>query len=248
VQISVVIITKNEEENLRKSLPKLSWCEDIIVIDDNSTDQTIAVAESFGCRVFTRTLDGFGAQKQFAVSKTKFDWVLNIDADEVMSDDLVQEIQLLDLSRPVITGYQVPVRHVFMNRIFRYGKESKFYHLRLFNKRAGNFNAATVHERVEISGKQQKLHHVILHYSYKDLEHYFRKFNHYTSIGARKLKEKGKSRPLLLCIAGFPAYFIKHYLFYGNILNGAAGFTWSYLNAWYHTVKYLKLHELNQQK
>lgn len=246
VQISVIIITKNEEENLLKSLPRLSWCDDIVVVDDNSTDKTVEIAESFGCKVQRRTFDGFGTQKQFAVSKTRHPWVLNIDADEVLSDELIEEIKALRLEQVKYSAFAIPVRHVFLDKTFKYGKESRFYHTRLFNKQEGNFNAATVHEKVETKGKTKELNHVILHYSYKNLDHYFRKFNQYTSIGALKLKQQNKSRNLAFCVLAFPIYFTKHFIFYGNILNGRAGFIWSYLNAWYHTVKYLKLYELNQ--
>jgi glycosyltransferase involved in cell wall biosynthesis len=248
VQISVVIITKNEEENLKRSLPKLYWCEDIVVVDDQSTDHTVSIAESFGCKVHRRVFDGFGRQKQFAVSQAQFQWVLNIDADEVLSDDLIEELKQLDLEHTQYSGFMIPIRHVFMGRVFKYGKESRYYHLRLFNKTKGSFNHAAVHEKVELSGPVKQLSNVILHYSYRDLDHYFQKFNTYTSVGAKKLKEQKKSRSLLLCLAAFPVYFVKHFFFYGNILNGRQGFIWSYLNAWYHTVKYLKLNELNQKK
>jgi glycosyltransferase involved in cell wall biosynthesis len=247
VQISVVIITRNEEENLKKSLPKLHWCEDIIVVDDHSTDHTVSVAESFGCQVHRRTFDGFGTQKQFAVSRARFNWILNIDADEVLTDDLIEELKQLDLEKTGYSGFEIPVRHVFLGKIFRHGKESKYFHLRLFSREKGNFNSAAVHEKVEVKGKAGRLSNVILHYSYRDLDHYFIKFNQYTSVGAKKLKEQGKSRSLTGCLAAFPVYFIKHFLVYGNILNGRAGFIWSYLSAWYHTVKYLKLHELNHK-
>jgi hypothetical protein len=128
-----------------------------------------------------------------------------------------------------------------------HGKESAYKHLRLFNKNFGNFDDAKVHEKVQIKDQIGNLNHVILHYSYQNLSHYFLKFNQYTDIGASKLKEKGKSRSLVFCILGFPIYFIKHYFVYGNCLNGWQGFVWSYLNAWYHTVKYLKLYALNKQ-
>lgn len=245
--ISTIIIARNEAENLKLSLPKLKWCDDIVLVDDNSTDETIAIAESFGCRIFKRAFDGFGTQKQFAVAQAKHDWILNIDADEVMSDELVTEITQLDEKRNTMVGYEVPIRHVFLGKIFTRGKESKFYHLRLFNKQAGNFDDAKVHEKVRLNGPAGHLNNVILHYSYKDLGHYFEKFNRYTSIGALKLKERGKSRSLFLSVAGLPFYFIKHYFIYGNFMNGKAGFIWSYLNAWYHVVKYLKLHELNSK-
>lgn len=247
MQISVIIIAKNEEENLKRSLPLLSWCDDIVLIDDCSTDKTAEIAASFGAQVYQRTFDGFGTQKRFAVSKTKYDWVLNIDADECLQEDLIQEILQLE-EEAGIAAYELPIQHVFLGKIFKYGKESKYPHLRLFNKKLGNFNEALVHEKVEVSGGIKRLKGRILHYSYKDLNHYFLKFNLYTNSGAKRLHEKGKSRSLFLSILAFPVYFFKHYFVYGNCLNGKEGFIWSYLNAWYHTVKYLKLHELNQSK
>jgi glycosyltransferase involved in cell wall biosynthesis len=247
MQISVIIIAKNEAENLKRSLQKLHWCDDIVLIDDCSSDQTAEIAASFGAKVFQRAFDGFGTQKQFAVAQTQYPWVLNLDADEVMEDALIQEILALNESEE-ISAYELPIQHVFLGKVFKHGKESNYPHLRLFNKNKGNFNDAVVHEKVITSGKTLRLKGKALHYSYKNLEHYFQKLNSYTQAGAIKLKEKGKSRSLFLCILSFPIYFVKHYFVYGNILNGKEGFIWSYLNAWYHTVKYLKLYELNQKK
>lgn len=248
MSISVIIIAKNEADNLKLSLPKLHWCNDIILVNDNSNDQTVEVATQFGCKIFNRTFDGFGTQKQFAVEQTMHNWVLNIDADEVLSDELVQEILAIDFNKPNTVGYTIPIRHVFLGKIFLHGKESNFNHLRLFNKLSGNFDDAKVHEKVQLNGPIEALKNVVLHYSYKDLKHYFDKFNQYTSIGALKLKEKGKSRSLFFSVTSFPFYFIKHYFIYGNFMNGREGFIWSYLSAWYHVVKYLKLHELNSKR
>lgn len=247
MQISVIIIAKNEAENLKRSLPKLHWCDDIVLIDDCSSDQTAEIAKSFGAKVFQRAFDGFGTQKQYAVAQTTHPWVLNLDADEVMEDELIQEILSLKESEG-ITAYELPIQHVFLGKVFKHGKESNYPHLRLFNKNKGNFNNAVVHEKVITTGRTLLLKGKVLHYSYKNLEHYFQKFNSYTQAGALKLKEKGKSRPLALCVLSFPIYFLKHYFVYRNLLNGKEGFIWSYLNAWYHTVKYLKLYELNQKK
>lgn len=247
MQISVIIIAKNEAENLKRSLPKLHWCDDIVLIDDCSIDQTAEIAKSFGAKVFQRAFDGFGTQKQYAVAQTTHPWVLNLDADEVMEGALIQEILSLNESEG-ITAYELPIQHVFLGKVFKHGKESNYPHLRLFNKNKGNFNDAVVHEKVITTGRTLLLKGKVLHYSYKNLEHYFQKFNSYTQAGALKLKEKGKSRPLALCVLSFPIYFFKHYFVYRNLLNGKEGFIWSYLNAWYHTVKYLKLYELNQKK
>jgi len=248
MSISVIIIAKNEADNLQLSLPKLHWCDDIVLVNDNSTDNTVEIASQFGCKIFNRTFDGFGTQKQFAVSKAKHQWVLNIDADEVLSDELIKEILAIDFKNGLTVGYTIPIRHVFLGKVFLHGKESNFKHLRLFNKLSGNFDEAKVHEKVRINGPIRDLKNVVLHYSYKDLKHYFDKFNQYTSIGAIKLKDKGKQRSLLLSVTSFPFYFLKHYFVYRNFMNGKAGFIWSYLSAWYHVVKYLKLHELNSKR
>lgn len=243
----MAIIAKNEEDNLKLSLPRLYWCDDVVVVDDFSTDATAAVAANFGARVLQRRFDGFGTQKQYAVAQAKHRWVLNIDADEVLSDQLIEELKTLSIPEGT-EAVEIPVRHVFMGREFKHGKESRFYHTRLFNREKANFDSASVHEKVIFTGVPFKLQGVVLHHSYRDLQHYFSKFNTYTGAGALRLKQKGQSRSLPACIAFFPVYFLKHYVLYGNFMNGAPGFVWSYLNAWYHTVKYLKLYELNRHE
>jgi glycosyltransferase involved in cell wall biosynthesis len=245
--ISAVIITKNEEENLKKSLPKLFWCDEIIIVDDHSTDNTVELAKQYNCKVYNYIFENFGKQKRLAVSLAQNNWVLSLDADEVLSDELINELKSLNEDKN-IEGYLIPRQHVFLNTPFKYGKESKDYILRLFNKEKGNFNEANVHEKVILQGNSSTLKGNILHYSYKNLDHYFSKFNQYTTKGAIQLREKGKKRALILCILSFPVYFFKHYFLYLNILNGNAGFVWSYLSAWYHTVKYLKLYELNKKE
>ena len=102
-----------------------------------------------------------------------------------------------------------------------------------------------MHEKVETTQKIARLQHVILHYSYRNIEHYVEKLNIYTTLGAKNLHSKKKSRHPILSILSFPYYFFNHYIIRGNIWNGKAGFVWSWLNACYHVVKYLKLDELN---
>lgn len=240
------MICKNEAANLRRSLPALKWCDDVVVVDSFSDDDTVKVAGESGARVVQRKFDGYGTQKRFAVGLARHDWVLNIDADEVLSDELIQELTSLP-ETVELNAYSIPRRHVFMGHIFRYGHESALHLIRLFNKTMCNFDEAPVHEKVVTKGKTGRLRSVMLHYSYRDLNHFFEKLNSYSHSGAVKLRDKGRSRPLFLCLAWTPFYFIKHYFIYLNILNGKAGLIWSVLNAWYHTAKYLKLYELNHK-
>lgn len=240
--LSTVIITCNEESNLQRSLPKLTWCDEIIIVDSGSTDNTIEVCKKYGCKIYYRRFDGYGAQKQFAVSLARNKWVLCLDADEVLSDGLVDEIKE-EMKNPLAAGYLIPMTFVFMGKEFRYGKEAWRYFLRLFNKEAGTFDDRKVHEKIVLNGQQKKLKNNILHYSYRSITHYFNKFNKYSSYGAEMAYQQGKTRSLLMIVLAIPLNFLKYYFVELNILNGISGFYWSVFNAFYHFVKYIKIRE-----
>jgi len=247
VNVSAVIITHNEAVNIRRTLGQLWWCNEIIVVDSFSTDNTVEVCRQYGCKVFQKAFEGYGAQKQYAVSLAKNDWVLCIDADEVLTDSLVDEIRK-EMVQPTAQGYLIPMRFVFMGKQFKFGKESWRYFMRLFNKQNGNFNYRKVHEKIELDGNTKKLKNNILHYSYRDVSQYFDKFNRYSSYGAEMSYEKGKKRSLALVVVAIPLNFIKYYFIERNFMNGISGFYWSVFNAFYHFVKYIKLRELYHQQ
>ena len=245
-KVSAVLITLNEELNLKRTLPQLSWCDEIIVVDSGSTDHTVQICRNFGCKVVHRAFDGYGTQKQFAVSLSRNNWILSIDADEVLSDELVNEIKR-EMEAPRGTGYLLPMNLVFLGKEFTFGKESNRFFLRLFNKQFGNFNNRKVHEGIELTGEKIKFKNKILHYSYKDISQYFKKLNTYSSFGAKLAFEKGKNKSVFTIVSTIPLNFIKYYLIHGNILNGANGFYWSVFNTYYHLIKYLKIRELHNQ-
>ena len=243
MKTSAVLITYNEEQNLSVTLQKLTWCDEIIVVDSGSTDDTLLVAKQFGCTIFKRPFDGYGTQKRFAVAQAKNDWVLCIDADELLSDGLVKEIKE-EMKNPTADAYLMPMNLVFMGKEFKYGKESGRHFMRLFNKTKGNFNTNTVHEKIELDGTTKKLKNLIYHYSYTSFLQYFDKFNKYSTYGAQEGFKKGKTRGMMAVIAAVPLNFLKYYLVEKNFLNGISGFNWSVLNAFYHFAKYIKLREL----
>src|SRR5579871_6661199 len=175
IKISVVIITYNESRIIRRTFSRLWWCDEIIIVDSHSTDDTAAICRELGCRVFLKPFEGYGAQKQFAVSMAKNDWVLNLDADEVLSDKLIFEIGQEFLMEPNYSGFEIPMNLVFLGKEFRYGRESGRCFLRLFRKSKGMFNDAKVHERVEIKGPVCRLRNPLHHFSYDDLEHWYAK-------------------------------------------------------------------------
>ncbi|MCC7401979.1 MAG: glycosyltransferase family 2 protein [Chitinophagaceae bacterium] len=245
--VSAVIITLNEEHNLLSSLPKLSWCDEIIIVDSGSSDSTLDICKSFGCKIFHRQFDGYGTQKQYAVSIARNDWVLCLDADEVMSDALVDEIRK-EMQAPLAEGYLIPMTFVFLGKKFHYGKEGWRYFMRLYNKKSGSFNDNKVHEKIELNGSTRKLCNNIYHYSYHSLNQYFDKFNRYSTYGAEMAFQRGKRKSLFAVVTAIPFNFLKYYFIELNFLNGLSGFYWSVLNAFYHFAKYIKIRELHQQQ
>ncbi|HEY6898993.1 MAG TPA: glycosyltransferase family 2 protein [Puia sp.] len=242
--VSAVIITHNESRNIRRTLSRLQWCDEILILDSFSTDDTVTICRELGCQVYFRTFDGYGTQKRHAVSLAKNDWVLCLDADEVLSEQLVDEIIHEMESGPAYSGYRLPMNLVFLGREFRYGKESQRYFLRLFNRKLGNFNEDTLHERIELHGKIGKMENRILHFSYRSLQQWLEKCNRYTTMGAEGAAKKGKTKSFLTILVSLPFHFTRYFFVERNILNGPQGFYWSVLCTVSHFVKYVKMREL----
>lgn len=243
-RVSAVIITYNEEKNIRRTLEQLHWCDEIIIVDSYSTDRTVVICEEFGCKIFFRSFDGYGPQKRFAASKAGNDWILCIDADEVLSDALVQEILTNLQPDTVYAGFSFRMNLVFLNKEFLYGKESGRHFLRLYNRQKGGFTDAKVHESVQVSGEVKKLHHHIKHYSYSSLHQCLEKCNRYSTYSAEMAYKKGKNKSIFSVLLGLPYNFVKYYLLELNFLNGLKGFYWSVFSTYYHFAKYVKLKEL----
>lgn len=247
VPLSAVIITKNEAHQLERTVNSVAWCDEVLVLDSESTDGTPELAKSLGCQVVNQPFLGFGKQKRLAVELAKNDWVLVIDADEVVTDQLkVEIIQLLDVG-PTKDGYLIPRQFIFLNHPMRFGGESGKFFLRLFNRQKGNHNEAEVHEVVEIKGSVGKLKGKLLHFSYASIALYWEKFNLYTSKGAKQLYERKKKKSSLYIAIRFPLTFLQYYLLKGLVFDGYPGFIWSLFSAMYPVVKYAKLKELNSK-
>lgn len=248
-KISAVIITYNEASRIKATLENLQWCDEIIVVDSHSTDQTVEICQSYHCKVFLKKFEGYGTQKQFAVACASHDWILSIDADEIVTKELQEEIKNLMVKDFTNHAFFIPRSLIFMSQKMRFGGEYRNLQLRLFNRKYANFNAATVHETVIVeNGSIGKLQNELLHYSYKDTEDYFTKFNRYTSLAAEKLYQEGKSKPISLIMIRLPFDFFYKYLIQGLILDGFAGFVWALFSSFYPIVKYVKLEEKRRMK
>ena len=249
-KISCVIITFNEEENIRRALNSVRWCDEIVVVDSGSSDKTIEICEEYKCRIYNKEFNGYGEQKRYAVSLADNDWILSIDADEVVSEELCDEIKnIFNDDEIKFNGFFLPRSLIFLGRYFKYGRESKEYYLRIFDKNCGNFSTDKVHEKVKLNGNTQKLNGTLHHYSYTNIEQYFNKFNSYTSNAAQVLFDEGnKGRNVVSIVLGFPVYFFKNYFICRNFLNGIQGFLWALFSSLYPVIKYFKLWALWNKK
>ena len=247
--LSVIVITLNEERNVGDCLRSVAWADDIVVVDANSGDRTVEIAREFTERIFVRTWEGYAAAKTFAVEQTMHDWVLWLDADERVPDELRDEIRALLETHPVpCRAYEVARRAFFLGKWIRHCGWYPGYVVRLFDKQSVKFSASRVHEKIVYGGATGRLKNDLLHYTDDSLFHYFAKFNRYTSLAAIELSEKGRRASLYDMLVHPPFLFVKMYFLRRGFLDGKHGFVLSLLSAAYVFTKYAKLWEAQHVK
>lgn len=229
--ISAFVIAVNEANRIGAVLERLKpLVDEIVVVDSGSTDGTQELAESFGARVIHNDWPGYGPQKRFAESQCRNDWLLNLDADEVLSDKLTAEMtRAFAGGPPKYAGYFLRIRDCDQDQ----RAPSWFAHttraVRLYDRRAGRYADSTVHDRVQFEAVEPKLGELrapVLHYSTVSIEQAINKLNRYSSMQADEMKGKGK-RPKMLglrLVFEFPLAFFKSLILRGDVLRGSRGF------------------------
>ncbi len=244
IDISVIIITLNEERDLPRCLRSIPPGCELIILDSMSSDKTEEIARSFGAQFYSRPFTNFSEQKNAALSYASRSWVLALDADEVLSPLLQAELLRLAANKDEekFAGYGLRRRLWFMGKRLRFGHSSD-YPLRFFRRGLGHY-ILPIHERVEIAGRVGRLPYDLFHYSYRDLEDFLSKFNRYTSLAAAALAAKHNSPPLgFLIVFRALLSFWQRYLFRLGFLDGFAGFAHAFLGSCYIFIKYTKYRE-----
>ncbi len=247
MKVSAVIITYNEEEKIGRCIKSLAFADEIIVVDSGSRDNTVKIAAAMKAKIFSRGWQGYSRQKNYAVGKSKNEWVLSVDADEEVSRELADEIAGIVISP--YEGYLMPRRAFFLGRWISHCGWYPDMQLRLFRKNSGRFDESRqVHESFLLNGKAGTLKNDLFHYSYDNLGQYFSTLNRYTELAAISMKEKGR-RGRLGTILFNPLYtFIRMYLFRLGFLDGLPGLFVCLLSSFYNFIKYAKLWELTRKK
>ncbi|MFH1352780.1 MAG: glycosyltransferase family 2 protein [bacterium] len=245
MKLSVIIITKNEKDNIIACLESVKWADEIVVVDTGSSDKTAELCGRYTDKIFFSEWMGFGQLKNFAVQKTTGDWILNIDADERVSGRLRDEIRKVVSCPSHFDGFYIPFLFYFMGHPMRYGGLGSEKHLRLFKKDKGRFKDDAVHEAVAVSGAVGKLGGFMEHRSYRDLKEYFRKFNFYTSITAEEKHRRGV-KFCFFNLFRIPFEIFVRFVLKLGFLDGVYGFVYAVLSAFYAWVKYIKLWEIER--
>jgi len=241
--LSVIVIALNEERNLAECLEGVRWADEIILVDSGSKDATVKIAAQFEAKVFVQPWKGFAEAKTFAVSKSRNNWILWLDADERVPRELATEIQRL-LGGPALkAAYSVARRAYFLGRWMRHSGWYPGRVARLFDKNFAKFSSAAVHEGLEVRGEVGELHNDLLHFTDPNLYHYVRKFNRYTSLAGEESFKAGKRFRLLDVLLRPPWLFFKMYFLRLGFLDGIQGLILALLSSAYVFTKYAKLWE-----
>lgn len=247
VPVTATLITLNEAANIQAALESLSWADEIIVVDSQSTDDTVAIARRFTDKVIVRPWPGYSAQKNFAAEQASHDWIFSLDADERVTPALAAEIKSLLAAGPACAGYRVPRVTFHLGRWMRSTDWYPDYQLRFYDRRRAQWAGKHVHESVKAEGRVEDLRGELQHYAYRDLAHHFQTMDRYTTLAARQMFEEGRRAGFFDLMVHPPAAFLRNYILRGGIRDGVPGLIVSAMNARYVGLKFAKLWELSSQ-
>jgi glycosyltransferase involved in cell wall biosynthesis len=251
MKISATIITFNEEENIQAACESVSWADELIVVDSESTDRTREIAAACGAQVINRAWPGFADQKQFATDQAQHDWILSIDADERVSPELRRSIEAVRKQpQQAAAGYLLPRRSYYQGRWIRGGGWYPDRQLRLFDRRSGGWLKRQIHESVKLrdGARVESLTGDLLHYTVKNAaEHHRMIGERYAPLAAEQMLADGRRSSALKIATAGPAAFVRSYLLKGGFRDGLAGLTIASFAAHHAFLKYVLLWEMQSR-
>ena len=243
--ITVVIPTLNEAWQIAEAMDALSWADEVIVADGGSTDDTVTIARERGASVIEVPGQTIAGQRNAAIAAARNEWVLALDADERVTDELRQELAVV-LAAPTRAAYRVRCQNIYLGRERRRGRWGRDWHVRLF-RRTQRFVDDRVHERLETVPQPGTLRGPIRHLPYRDLTHQLQKIIIYARWGAQDLHARGRRATFLDLVARPLWRFVREYVVYGSFLDGRVGLVASALTAYSGFLKYVYLWDLSER-
>jgi glycosyltransferase involved in cell wall biosynthesis len=245
--ITVTIITLNERENLPRAIDSVRWAAEVLVVDSGSTDGTVELARQMGARVLENPWTGYGQQKNFAQTNASHDWVLNIDADECVSEALAQEIrenlQTVERESLAVRGFAFPRKTYYLGRWIKHGGWYPNVLTRMADRRHARWSEPFVHEELIADGETRVLSNPLDHYAFTSIHEQITTNLRFSRLGSEDLKRRGESTCLLKLLLKPLGKFVETYFLKRGFLDGLPGFIISVNAAHSMFLKYAYLHE-----
>lgn len=245
--LSGAIIIRNEEKMITDAIKSLAFCDEIIVVDDNSNDNSVKIAKQKGALVYTHSRNGnFSGLRNYALEKAKGDWILFIDADEEVSPELANEI-IEVIKDDEYAGYMIKRTDIWWGKEIRHGEAGKSALLRLIKKDMGKWSGK-VHEVLETHGETGTLKHALLHKPHQTLAEFIQHINDYSTLRAEELYEQ-KVKSSLFQIITYPSgKFLVNYFLKLGFLDGPQGFVYAFMMSFHSFLVRSKLYLKNDSK
>ncbi len=248
MKLSATIITYNEERNIKACLESLNFVDEIVVVDSGSTDNTEVVCREFPLvRFYHQPWLGFGRQKNAAIMLARGEWILSVDADEVVTPALQEEIKQA-IIQSNFSGFWINRKNHYKGGWVKHSGWYPDYVLRLFKKTDGTFNDRLVHESVIVNGGCSRLRHHLYHYSFKNVSELIRKADSYSSAGAEMMVQSGRTVAAMTPLLKSIFTFFKTYILKRGILDGSVGLLISFSNAVGVFYRYYKCYEMKRDQ
>ncbi len=241
--ISVCVVTKNEAHNIVACLTSVAWADEIIVIDSESTDNTVELCRRFTDKITVMPWQGCGPQREIIYASATCDWVLLLDADERVTPQLAAEIQAI-LKNPTCNAYEIPFQSYYCGKRIRFGDWMNEKHIRLLKRDQCKIIPRLVHFGLEVNGKVGRLQHCIIHYSFPNVTTVINKMHSYSTAGALHKFNEGKTASFGSAVGHGLFAFLRGYIFRFGFLDGRQGFMLAVSNAEGAYYKYVKMLEL----
>jgi len=241
--ITATIVTLNEERNIARALGTLEWADEVVVVDSGSTDRTIEIALGLGARVIEEPWRGYGAQKNYAAACAANDWILSIDADESVTEQLATEILALKTKAVHAAGYSFPRLAQYLGRWIRHGGWYPDRKVRLYDRRKAEWVGDYVHESVRLNGAVEELKGHLLHFTCGSLSEHLRTLDRYTTLAAREVIARGKPVSMRRLTLDPVWTFFRTCVVQRGFLDGPQGLAIAWMAALYTFLKYAKARE-----
>ncbi|MGQ9618625.1 MAG: glycosyltransferase family 2 protein [Candidatus Aminicenantia bacterium] len=249
MKISACIITYNEEDRIEDALKSLEGVVDeIVVVDAFSSDRTPEIVKFYTVKFFKREWSDYSIQKNFAISQTQYPWILSIDADERLSEELRKELLELKKIEPEVDGFSFRRKTFYLGKWIKHSGWYPDKKVRLFRKDTAFWKGDFVHETLVFKGKVKELKGELLHYSYRDISDHISRIQKYATLASKKMSQEGK-RSSYLKILFLPFFtFLRHFILKKGILDGIQGLLISLFSSYYVFLKFTLLYELSKEK